>query len=322
MLSIQRGPDSAGDAAPARRKRSSTALVASIGVNAFLIAAFFEALTRGYRFADLVHHQPPAPPQERIAFVQAPRAQGPSTPGRSGGDGRPLSATPTRSRPLVAPRAIPSVLPPITRGSATPADAGGTGPVVGAGGSGQGSAGQGLAPEYRDPALWSRPGSLANGPKTGKQRADSALTQIFGAARDSILALQEMQAKQRKPGDWTFKGPGGTWGMDDHSIHLGKISVPNAVLALLSSKFQQNLRGNPVANVEARRLAGIHQDILDHAQRSMNEDDFRSAVKEIRARKDRERNERLAERRRAAELVTTSDAPTTAAAPTEAPHDR
>lgn len=312
MLSIQRGAGTPADATPARRKRPSAALLASIAVNAFVIGAFFEALTRGYAWTDRIRRHT-APVQERIAYVQAPRAQGPSVAGRSGGDGRPLSATPTRSRPLIAPRTVPSVLPPVARGSAS--DAGGTGPVVGDGGSGQG-----IQPEYRDPALWTRPGTLADHtPKTPKQRVDSVLTQTFGAARDSILAAQEMAAGQRKPGDWTFKGPGGTWGMDDHSIHLGKIAVPNAVLALLSGKFQQSLRGNPTAAVEARRLGDIRRDILDHAQRSMAEDDFRGAVKEIRARKDRERNERLAERRRAAELATVSgDQP----APVETPHDR
>ncbi len=309
MLSIQRGTGSPADAP--RRTRPSAALLASVGVNAFFIAAFFAALTRRYIWTDDGRRATP-PVQERIAFVQAPRAQGPSVAGRSGGDGRPLSAAPTRSRPIVAPRTVPSVLPPITRGSA--ADAGGTRPVVGAGG-----AGQGITPEYRDPALWTRPGTLAIKPKTAKERVDSVLTQTFGAARDSILAAQEMEAGKRKPGDWTFKGPGGTWGMDDHSIHLGKIAVPNAVLALLSSKFQQNLRGNPVANVEARRLGDIRRDILDHAQRSMAEDDFRGAVKEIRARKDRERNERLAERRRAAELATVTGDPS---ASSETPHDR
>ena len=208
---------------------------------------------------------------------------------------------------------VPSVVAPITRGSPA-ADAGGTGAVVGRGG-----AGEGIKPEYRDPALWTRPGTLATTPKTGKQRVDSVLTQTFGGVRDSILAAQEIAAGKRKPGDWTVKGPGGTWGIDDHSIHLGKISVPNAVLALLSSKFQQNLRGNPVAAVEARRMGDIHRDLVDHAQMSMNEDDFRGAVKQIRARMDRERNERLAERRRAADLAAaTGDAPT----PTEAPHDR
>ncbi|GJG87760.1 hypothetical protein tb265_29410 [Gemmatimonadetes bacterium T265] len=296
MLSIQRGAGSPDDATRARGRRPAAALLASVGVNALLFGAFVAALTRGYRWTDRVPRRA-APAPERIAFVQAPRAQGPSVAGRSGGDGRPLSATPARSRPLVAPRAVPSVLPPITRGAPS-TDVGGTGAVVGNGG-----AGQGIQPEYRDPALWTRPGTLATAPKTAKERVDSVLTQVFGAARDSILAVQEMAAGKRKPGDWTFKGPGGTWGIDDHSIHLGKIAVPNAVLALLSSKFQQNLRGNPVANVEARRLGDIRQDILDHAQRSMNEDDFRGAVKQIRARKDRERNERLAERRRAAELA-------------------
>ncbi len=312
MLSLQRGTGSSSDVTGARRKRPGAALVASVGVNVFVIGAFFEALTLGYHWTDARRHVAPSP-QEHIAFVQAPRAQGPSSPGRSGGDGRPLSATPTRSHPLIAPRAVPSVLPPITRGPATEAT-GGTGAVVGKGGEGVG-----IQPEYRDPALWTRPGTLATEPKTAKQRVDSVLTQTFGAARDSIIAAQEMAAGKRKPGDWTFKGPGGTWGMDDHSIHLGKISVPNAVLALLSSKFQQNLRGNPVAAIEARRLGNIHQEILDNAQRSMNEDDFRGAVKEIRARKDRERNERLAERRRAAQLM--AEAGDQSSAP-DGSHDR
>lgn len=301
MLTLHRGRSE-------RPRRSRAALAASIAVNAVLVGFFVDGLTH-HRWEDLVS-RPPAPPQERIAFVQAPRAQGSSVAGRSGGDGRPLSATPTRSRPLVAPRAVPSVLPPVTRGAPAPAE-GGTGSVVGTGGEGQG-----ITPEYRDPALWTRPGTMATAPKTPKQRMDSVLTQTFGAARDSILAAQEMASKQRKPGDWTFKGPGGTWGMDDHSIHLGKIAVPNAVLALLSSKFQENLRGNPIAAVEARRLGDIRRDILDHAQRSMAEDDFRGAVKEIRARKDRERNARLAERRRAAELAASlSDQPSTGETP-------
>ena len=312
MLSLKRGTGSSSDVTGARRTRARGALLASLGVNAFVIGAFFEALTLGYHWRE-TNRRSASPVEEHIAFVQAPHAQGPSTPGRSGGDGRPLSATPTKSHPLVAPRAVPSVLPPITRGSVTDVT-GGTGAVVGKGGEGQG-----IQPEYRDPALWTRPGTLATAPKTAKQRVDSVLTQTFGAARDSILAAQEMAAGKRKPGDWTFKGPGGTWGMDDHSIHLGKIAVPNAVLALLSSKFQQNLRGNPVAAVEARRLGNIRQDIMDHAQRSIAEDDFRGAVKEIRARKDRERNERLAERRRAAEIMAeVGDQPS----PSDGSHDR
>lgn len=311
MLSLQRGtrPNT-----PDGGRRSRGALVASVAVNALVILAFFDALTLGYHWVDHVR-RPASPQAERVTFV-APRATGPSTAGRPGGDGRPLSATPTRSRPIVAPRVIPSVVPPVTRGARVP-DAGGTGPVVGDGGPQQG-----IQPSYRDPSLWTRPGTMATAPLTPKQRIDSALAQgPIGRARDSILAAQAAAEGQRKPGDWTVNGPGGKWGIDDHSIHLGKIAVPNAVLALLSSKFQQNLRGNPIAAVENRRMADVRRDLLDHAQMSMNEDDFRGAVKAIRARKDRERNERLAERKRAAELAAESGDGSAPPAP-DGSHDR
>jgi hypothetical protein len=89
--------------------------------------------------------------------------------------------------------------------------------------------------------------------------------------------------------------------MDPQSIHLGRIKVPTALLGLLSSSFQKNLRGNPTEMANERRLAEVRRDLMDHAQREMAEDDFRGAVKAIRARKDRERAQRLAERRQAAE---------------------
>jgi hypothetical protein len=98
-----------------------------------------------------------------------------------------------------------------------------------------------------------------------------------------------------------MKGAGGTWGMDPQSIHLGKIKVPTALLGLLTTNLQKGLRSNPNELANERRLAQARREIMDHSQREMAEDDFRGAVKAIRARKDRERAERLAERRRAAE---------------------
>jgi hypothetical protein len=112
---------------------------------------------------------------------------------------------------------------------------------------------------------------------------------VFTGVRDSMIAANAAAAGQRKPGDWTLKGPGGKWGMDQSAIRLGKISIPNAVLALLSENLQKNLRGNPIQMAEDRRLASIRADLLQHAQREMNEDAFRQAVKDIRARKERER---------------------------------
>ena len=48
---------------------------------------------------------------------------------------------------------------------------------------------------------------------------------------------------------------------------------------------------------EDRRLAAVRADLMQHANREQNEDMFRNAVKEIRARKDRERAARLAEQK-------------------------
>jgi hypothetical protein len=134
-------------------------------------------------------------------------------------------------------------------------------------------------------------------PGRAKERIDSVIADLFGGVRDSMIAEQEARAGQRKPGDWTVNGPGGKWGIDQSSIHLGKIAIPNAILALLSADLQKNLRGNPIQYQNDRRLAAIRADLLQHAEREQNEDMFHNAVKEIRARKDRERAARLSEQK-------------------------
>jgi hypothetical protein len=165
-----------------------------------------------------------------------------------------------------------------------------------------------MRPTFADPRLWRRPDVAVSAPKSAKQRVDSVIADRFGPVRDSIAAAQEIAAGQRKPGDWTVKGGGGTWGMDPQSIHLGKIKVPTALLGLLTTNLQKNLRSNPNELANERRLAQARQEIMDHAASGMAEDDFRGAVRAIRARKDRERNARLAERRRAVETNTAEDA--------------
>jgi hypothetical protein len=315
MLSITRGtrrgkgrPSS--DAVGARRG-ARTWLAVSLAVNAGLMLAFFHALTLGYRWDGLFERKSGEVPAERISFFRLPA--GPAAlPGRSGGDGRPVGGQRTAA---TRPRFVPPTGAPAAPTTAPAPVAGGAGERPGPAGSGavvgEGGAEEGIRPTYADPRLWTRPGTLAAAPKSAKERIDSVIADGLRPARDSILAARELAAGQRKPGDWTFKGKGGTWGMDQRSLHLGKIAVPNALLALLSTSFQQNLRGNPTEMVNERRLAEVRRDLMDHAQREIAEDDFRGAVRAIRARKDRERNERLAERRRNAEGAgTVADAPT------------
>jgi hypothetical protein len=195
---------------------------------------------------------------------------------------------------------VPSELPPV--GPPQPAEQGGTGPVVGRGGPVEG-----LRPTYTDPRLWTRPGGVATAPRSAKERIDSVIADKLTPVRDSMVAAAAAAAGQRGPGDWTLNGPGGKWGMDQSNIHLGKVKIPNAVLALLSGNLQKNLRGNPTEMANDRRMSAIRSDLLLHAQREMGEDEFRTAVKQIRERKDRERAARLLARQQQQGEATTAE---------------
>lgn len=298
MLSIRRGTDQDGRL---RRWRPNASLGVSLAVNAVAIVLFFQAATTGYHWMARLGAPERTGRAERIAYVAVPR---PAEPGRAGGDDRPLAPGARAAepgRPVPRPRApseVPTGVAPVTEaptvapgGVPGGTGQGGSGPVVGEGGPTAG-----IRPSFGDPRLWGRP-EADRTPLTPKERLDSAIAAHLGPVRDSIVAAQELAARQRKPGDWTKEGPGGKWGMDPNNIHLGKVKIPTAVLGLLSANFQRNLRGNPNELARERQLAAVREDLLMHAQREMSEDQFRDAVKQVRARKDRERAERLASRR-------------------------
>jgi hypothetical protein len=286
MLSISRRKNGSPGDAPRRNK---AALAVSLLVNAGLMVVFFQAVLQGYKWSDVFHPgRSKEITAERIGFVELPKANGGEVRGRSGGDGRPLSKKPATPPPQ-APADVPSTLPP-SDATAPAVDAGGTGPVVGNGG-----ALEGIRPSYTDSRIWAPAGKGVRAPRSSQEQLDSVVADIFTGPRDSIRAAQALAAGQRGPGDWTVKGPGGKWGMDQSAIRLGKVSIPNALLALLSGDLQKNLRGNPIQMAEDRRLSAVRADLLQHAQREMTEDAFHQAVKEIRKRKDRERAERGAQ---------------------------
>jgi hypothetical protein len=115
---------------------------------------------------------------------------------------------------------------------------------------------------------------------------DSAVKAGFGIYADSVRMAEAN--KGRAPGDWTFKDKnGGKWGWDPSGIRLGKVTIPQAVLALLPLNVQQNpMYNDPVTRRERAFQGG---DIAFHANRAVSDDEFRRAVKRIRERKDRER---------------------------------
>jgi hypothetical protein len=262
-----------------RWRRPSAALALSLVLHVVLGAGLIALLIMPHAASNWLHYPKDREPVvERIGFLAMPKTTGAeNNPGKAGGDNRPVSKT--KPKALVAPQTVPNALPAAPT-NATPAPTepeGGAGQVVG-----QGGTTEGVAPSYseKNRGLWVPPAKVPTAPKSTPQRYDSALVGMVQAHNDSLAAL----GKEREPGDWTF-GKNKEWGINQKWIKLGPVQLPTALLGLLPL----NATGNPVMSQREAQLNAMHSDIAYHAQQAMNEDQFRQAVKELRQRKDRER---------------------------------
>ena len=262
----------------------SRSVVISIALHIVLGAALVRLLLVPLPSMNLFGHAHAPPPiVERISFLALPKTSNATIPGRSGGDDRTVSKV--LPKPLVAPTAIPSAVPAAPPAAAPSAEpSGGSGPVVGTGGPAQG-----VRPEYHDPRVWVAAAPLASAPKTTKERADSLVSAEIEAHNDSMAKVSG-----RKPGDWTFTHNGQKYGIDQQYIHLGPISIPNAILALLPLNHVQ---GNPIAGAAEQLINSRHDEIMDNAQRGMNEDQFRTAVRKLRERTDLQKQHQLEDKK-------------------------
>ena len=259
------------------KRRPSGSLLISIALHIVLGAGLLWVLSIPYPFHNwLVPKPPESQPAERITYVAVPGGGG--APGRAGAEARPTT-TPRREPPLVAPRAVPTTVPRAAPGAQPAAPTRGGGAGAGEGGSGLR---QGITPSFEDPRVWLPPGEAQSAPRSPSERLDSALVSTLRVHQDSMNAIAA--ARGREPGDWTFEKGGKKWGMDKNKIYIGDHSIPTAILALLPL----NSGTNPVKNREERNLNFQRQEINEQAQRAMNEEEFREAVKKIRERKERE----------------------------------
>jgi hypothetical protein len=262
------------------QQRQRTSLLVSIAVHAVVIA-LIATITFHYPIGALLgldRARKAAP--ERLQYMVLPA--GPVAPV---GNGSNPTATPPKGppAPLRAPTSVPTTLPePPAAGQSAGAVSGREG---GTGGAPTGMA-TGIEPMAPDPRLPLAPGDYISAPKTMAQRVDSTMRAAFQAQFDS-MALAEKNAP-RDPRDWTIDRNGQKWGLDQKYIHLGKWKLPSAVLALLPLQ-PGGVDGNRV--IEGRNAAFIRRDVLEHAQRSIREDEFKAAVRRIRERKERERRE-------------------------------
>ncbi len=172
---------------------------------------------------------------------------------------------------------------------------------------------RGIKPVYGDPRVWDAP--AGNGMPSGRDRAerlDSVIGHAITSARDSLEALARAQGKYgRAPGDWTKTDKDGNkWGWDQTGIRLGKVVIPNALLALLplNASTAANMSGNFTAMEREKRLGLAREDIMRMSERGQGEAEFRKLATELRDRRERERRDRL-------KAPSASIAPTAPAAP-------
>ena len=259
-----------------RERRIDGSLVVSIALHVLVGAALVLVLSIPNPIKQwLSMDRGEQPKVEHITYIATPSSG--SATARSGGDNVPVRGK-TRSRPLEAPATIPTTVPPAPASAEPPS---GAGPVVGAGG-----AGAGVTPSYGDPRVWAPTGPTYYAPKTQAERLDSAISTRVFAHNDSMALYNS----GKQPGDWTFEKNGQKYGMDQQKIYLGKFALPTALLALLPL----NVQGNPARYQNDRMKESQRQEIYLNAQRAMDNDEFKDAVKQIRERKDREHKAELA----------------------------
>ena len=224
------------------------------------------------------------PVSEKVTYVPLPRGGADSSRTQAdGGNNRVAAPNVSRAAPLRAPISIPTTLPPAAPRASQSDDQGGSGPLVGGGGPLRG-----VQPSYADPRVWSGPGPIVGAPKTEDERRDSVLQQRLSRYRDS-LAVATRGAEKQGPPSWVLERNGEKYGVDQKYIHLGKFSLPTAILAALP--FNTAKYTNPIAQDRLRKQEAIRLEINEQAQRRLNEAEFRTAVKNIRERKERERKE-------------------------------
>jgi hypothetical protein len=145
-----------------------------------------------------------------------------------------------------------------------------------------------IGPELGEGRLWVRPLPLP--PKELAQRlskghvelVDSAVTAIVQGYLDSIAA-EPATGNVGLP-SWTKEIAGKKFGLDSKNIYIAGLKIPAAVLALLPIPA-----GNIDQNKAYNHLMDLRTDLEYAAQRSANLDEFKQMIRDMRLRKERER---------------------------------
>ena len=117
--------------------------------------------------------------------------------------------------------------------------------------------------------------------RDAKELADSFVTQIVQQYLDSIA--HDPDIASLKAPSWVAEVNGKKFGIDASHIYIAGLRIPTALLALLPIPGANNQR--PIDH----DLEGMAYDLRVAGSRARNLDDFRQAVRELRARNERDR---------------------------------
>ena len=268
--------------------RSKTSIAIAFAAHVVLVLGL-AAITFHVPLVDLFRRPTPTP-EQTLRFVRVapePKHVAPGLTTRSTSTAPAMAS----ARSVLAPRSTPVGIPKPAAPTAAP------GVVIGSNNpTGRDSSmAKGVQPGIPDSRLAINPLDAGHLPLTDAQKTEAALSAIYDMYVDSVKA--SLANRGRAPGDWSWGGKDGDkWGWDQGGIHLGGITIPNAVLAALPLNIGPSGR-NMNALTDARTDAYIRSDIQAHAN-LMSEDDVRTAINRIHARVERERQERMAKMRK------------------------
>ncbi|HXL34943.1 MAG TPA: hypothetical protein VN953_08470 [Gemmatimonadales bacterium] len=244
-------------------------------VHVAIIVLAFSGSWRIDRPQGLITIIPPARPQppELPPFGGSRRGKGPS-----GGLGRPVpsAAAPDTMRPVPAPVGRPD--------STLAASPVAVGPHIVD------------LPQVGDGRLWvlprpALPSDVADVLYQPQENRDTTVVRRLRAMVDSLNVLVDQDQRARQRPVWTTDVAGKVFGIDSQFIHVAGIKIPTAALALLPISLPQ---GNYGEQMRARQLDQMRDDLMQAARRTETLRLFKQYVRDLRARKQAERD---AERR-------------------------
>ena len=170
------------------------------------------------------------------------------------------------------------------------------------------------SPQVGDGRLWvnPRPGlpaAVADVIYGDTAARRSAAIDRLRAMVDTLNQVMDQEQREHRRPSWTVGGTSDkpAWGIDSMYIHVAGIKIPTTVLAglgyLLKGRAADRFfgGGNFDEELRARQLADMRADILQAAARAHSLAQFRRYVRELRERKQAERD--AEDRRRAQDTV-------------------